>query len=134
MKTQAIFDKVVKHLLTQNKKSKSNGQCMYLSSDGLKCAIGCLINKKEYSKKMEGRNVEMLLRSYASLRKKIIASNKNYSKILHLLFHLQEIHDYCHAKQWSFKLEEMSRKFNLKFNPPKSLIKTKKNSSKKVNK
>lgn len=40
---QQLFDKVVRHLLTQKKKAYEDGRCQYLTSDGLKCAIGCVM-------------------------------------------------------------------------------------------
>lgn len=45
MTKQEIFDKVARHLLTQNKRASRNNECAYLSDDGLKCAAGCLLQE-----------------------------------------------------------------------------------------
>ena len=59
MTNQEIFDKVYRHLLTQNAKSMRFGlrngkQCAYRGDDGLKCAIGCLIPDDKYDPIIEG--------------------------------------------------------------------------------
>lgn len=51
---QETFDRVAKHLLKQNKKSVNGTQCMYRSSDGLQCALGCLIPDELYVPSLEG--------------------------------------------------------------------------------
>lgn len=50
---QEIFDKVVNHLYTQRKQSTHNLVCMYRSNDGLKCAVGILIDDEDYIPEMD---------------------------------------------------------------------------------
>lgn len=55
MTLQEIFDKVCKHLHKQNKQAMNTrtGGCMYRDSHGRRCAVGCLIKHKDYSKDIE---------------------------------------------------------------------------------
>lgn len=53
-KVQEMFNRVKKHLLTQNQKSMLNdSDCAYKSDDGLRCAIGVLIPEADYEPIME---------------------------------------------------------------------------------
>lgn len=47
---QQVFNKVVKHLFTQGYASvnKHNGKCMYRNTEGLSCAVVCLIPDEYY--------------------------------------------------------------------------------------
>lgn len=60
MNPQEIFDTVARHLFTQGKRATDFEQsynrtvCRYRTSDGLKCAAGCLIPDDKYDPKMEG--------------------------------------------------------------------------------
>ncbi len=62
MTDQETFDKVVKHLFTQGRRSTApdNGACMYRSADGLKCAIGVLIPDEKYDPSFEGMPITRL--------------------------------------------------------------------------
>lgn len=62
---QETFDAVARHLLTQGRKSmrarESEGKrdvCAYRGSDGVKCAVGCLIPDGFYRPSFEGWNVD----------------------------------------------------------------------------
>ncbi len=57
MNNQEIYDKVSKHLLTQNKKSKLDGKCSYRGDNHTSCAIGCLIPYDLYDSQMEGGTI-----------------------------------------------------------------------------
>lgn len=49
---QQVFEQVVNHLLTQNRKALAEGSkeaCRYRAEDGAKCAAGCLIGEDEYN-------------------------------------------------------------------------------------
>lgn len=54
MNTQQLFDKVATHLLAQKAPAMSCGGCMYRGDDGMMCAVGCLIDDKAYSPRLEG--------------------------------------------------------------------------------
>jgi len=108
--TQAIFDKVVSHLLTQNRRSFELGKgCMYRSQNGDKCAIGILISDREYNPYMEHGSVYILLRDAKVLKR------LSERKIL-VLSRLQEIHDSTEPAEWKFLLRKLALKYNLTFN------------------
>jgi len=57
MNKQEFFDKVARHLLTQNAKSieafERNAKCLYRGPNGMKCVAGCLIPDELYSENFE---------------------------------------------------------------------------------
>lgn len=55
-KKLVIFKKSVRGLLKQNKKSLCDGNCVYLSPEGLRCAIGMLITKESYDPRIENES------------------------------------------------------------------------------
>lgn len=57
MDTQAVVDKVLKHLWDQGRVSASSYAkgCAYRGNDGTKCAIGILIPEEVYLSEMEGK-------------------------------------------------------------------------------
>lgn len=64
MTNQEIFDTVAVHLLTQNKratKANCSTTCQYRTSEGLKCAVGCLIPDEKYTPEMEPYGVYTLI-------------------------------------------------------------------------
>ena len=102
---QELFDKVAKHLLTQNKKSLDGEECVYRSADGLKCAAGCLIEDSEYATFLENQTWEALVRC-----------GRAKSVHVSLIQDLQLIHDDYETEQWPNKLESLAEELNLKFN------------------
>jgi hypothetical protein len=60
---QQTYDTVLAHLLAQGKRASTDSGCKYRTSDGLKCAAGCLIPDEQYQPAMEG----CLIRSYGHL-------------------------------------------------------------------
>ena len=51
---QEVFNTVGNHLLTQREQAISaSGSCVYLSCNGLKCAVGCLIPLEDYKLEYE---------------------------------------------------------------------------------
>lgn len=96
---QKIFDKVVKHLFKQKECAINGNVCEYKTADGLKCAVGCLIQYNKLYKFNPNGNVNDLcghLKYYSE-----IYPNNTYVKDLHkliynknkLLLALQECHD-----------------------------------------
>lgn len=62
MNAQDIFDTVVKHLFAQGKQALDHdGDCVYRSPTGLKCAVGCLIPDDKYDPELESRTIRTLL-------------------------------------------------------------------------
>ena len=85
--TQQVFDTVCEHLITQGAKSKVKaGKPAFKNENGLKCAVGCLI--EDYDVKMEsyGSSLNRLFEGYDSLSHLVIH--------LPLLMSLQRAHDY----------------------------------------
>lgn len=120
---QEIFNIVAKHLLTQNEKSvdeHQNGMCMYRSKDGLKCAIGCLIDDNHYNSYIESVSIMSLTVSESninanSLKRALVNSNiaiNDYATLC-LMSDLQSIHDRNNIEHWNELLVYTARKFNL---------------------
>ena len=114
MKSQAIFSKVVKHLLKQNEKSvkicRKNGStiCLYRGPSSLKCAIGCLIKDKYYNPDLEtktcGNSTILQALSLSGIKKPNIS----------LLGNLQICHDNSAPDRWEEKLNEIAKAHKLK--------------------
>lgn len=90
MNKQEIFEKVCRHLATQNARSVGDsGDCAYRGENGTMCAVGCLISDECYNESLEGYTVcrsdvnEALYRSGVELDEDIYRT----------LEALQELHD-----------------------------------------
>lgn len=59
---QEIFNKVSTHLLTQGRPAREEDRCRYRTTDGLFCAVGCLIPDELYSSSFEGKTVIKIIR------------------------------------------------------------------------
>ena len=113
MKKKQVFQTVATHLLTQNSKSTDDvflDDCKYQNDAGKQCAIGVLIDSKNYQPDLEGKAtdaVEVIEAVEQSLNTHITKSDRD------LLCKLQDIHDYSTVEWWREKLEELSdREFN----------------------
>jgi hypothetical protein len=54
MDSQAIFDTVITHLVTQKVQSLQEwGACSYRGINGTSCAVGCLISDEDYKDEMD---------------------------------------------------------------------------------
>ena len=99
---EGVFEFVKQHLLTQGQKSESITSCFYKKSNGLSCAIGCLIENEFYNDDLEfknGDNPIVIDALTKSLPNWII--NKN------MLLDLQLIHDEYEVEEWECKLQEL---------------------------
>lgn len=88
LNNQTLFDTVARHLLKQGKRSGETQEdgsfaCMYRAPDGCKCAAGAILPDDKYDPAMEGCNVYSNQEFWNSLVEE-----------LHLLSHLQSVHDY----------------------------------------
>lgn len=102
--TRQIFDKVKGHLLTQRAKAvDENDEGLYFAENGLKCAVGCMIEPDEYSKEMEGLPVYELVKINPSF-KNFDLGNSEQSTILELL---QAIHDLNDVDEWEKELNKL---------------------------
>lgn len=109
---QATFNKVVRHLRKQGKKSMDDVQCLYRSPDGLKCAAGCLIPNKLYKPSFEGN---------------VINDNNEVTRLINKLGYnsnlvrkLQYIHDQYDVLDWEWGFRETADEFKLKYKEPQT--------------
>lgn len=116
---QQIFDRVVTHLLTQKKPARDGSRCLYLTADGLKCAVGCLIDEKHYSFRiLEGERVSSP-QVQAAVAKSLGVAELDH-EMISLLSDLQVIHDTNYASAWRNELQFLAKCKGLTFNPPTS--------------
>ena len=113
MKKKQVFQTVATHLLTQNSKSVEGsdlGNCRYQNDDGKQCAVGVLIDSKNYKPELEGNAtdaLEVIQAVEKSLDTHITRPDRD------LLCKLQDIHDYSSVEGWREELEELAgREFN----------------------
>jgi hypothetical protein len=105
MTEQEVFDKVAKHLLTQNAKSKlPSGMCAYRGDHGLMCAAGCLIPDDKYDPAIN-------LKAWHELT----SSNVVSSHCGELIQSLQGVHDDWPVDNWKSRLAVVASKYNLEF-------------------
>lgn len=99
---QEVADQVVKHLLTQMKKSEDapRKNCLYRGPNGLQCAAGCLMSDSEDALVDEG--------SVPSEHAQLISD-------------FQRIHDYSPVSKWHQYLAVLCSEYGLKFNPPETV-------------
>ena len=94
---QEVFDIVAKHLLTQNARSRNLlGVCLYRSSNGQKCAAGCLIPDKIIVSNFEGLNWCDLINHHSF--------PDNHSS---LISRLQFIHGRHETSEWKKELKSL---------------------------
>lgn len=101
MNAQEIFDKVARHLLTQNEKSISphaSNCCAYRGAYGRSCAVGCLISDEDYAPVIEGASVCSLL---MDTKLKLPAYFVEHGT---LLSQLQLVHDMRTVGEWPSQL------------------------------
>ena len=126
MNTQEMFDTVCIHLLAQNEKAKSynggieHGNCVYKTSRGLKCAVGCLIADEHYNSNLEGKGIEANVPATRSPRNAVEKSigRELTIKEIRLLSRLQRLHDGYSPEEWPSGLSRIARRFELNFNEP----------------
>ena len=106
---QAVFDKVSAHLLKQNARATDQAGCLYLNSEGLKCAIGCLIpdGHAAQSERLTASNVYV---KYDDLAESIGYCHAADARFLN---DLQKIHDDRPPEDWPRKLREFALEWKL---------------------
>ena len=119
MNKQEIFDTVVTHLRKQGKRASSihpNGDtgCMYRTSDGLKCAAGCLIPDEDYNLEFEGFAID----DHSAALVVRYFSNKFGSAERDLIGELQTTHDFSEPQDWELRWQSIANEHGLKL-PPK---------------
>jgi hypothetical protein len=92
MTKDEMFFKVVTHLVKQGHRALGDRRCRYLTPNGDKCAIGCLIKDEDYSEDFEKQSVGSLLDPCDPLLKdpELIALYKENGELMNSL---QDLHD-----------------------------------------
>lgn len=122
MNNQEIFDKVAKHLLTQNKVSRPEDDrhaCLYRGHDGLMCAVGCLIPDELYTTDIEYVSMADVIHETdesAFELKKIFDAIGIHPTSYNLLSTLQLIHDDKPVEDWKYELMNLAKSENLEWN------------------
>jgi len=105
---QQVYNQVAAHLMKQNEKSQDDRlHCKYrqnVITRTLKCAAGCLIGDEEYQGKFEGQR-------WSTLAATECVPNTH----LHLVSHLQDIHDRTAVKSWGGALRTFFRNIPHKY-------------------
>jgi len=139
MDKQKIFNKVAKHLLTQNAKSQQSrkgpfadsAMCLYRNGTRA-CAIGCLIPDELYHKQFENNSIYAILtqpeyisgdggplpfKSTACKKAKAfrkLLEFRNIGRNMKFLQTLQKVHDDTEVVAWPVHLEEVAIMYHLK--------------------
>lgn len=126
MNRQELFNKAATHLLKQNKQALADEPdpgCQYRASNGLTCAIGCLIPDELYDPLIENNTVIYLFGADVAPNDKhrlpdnIVKKFKDYFNPSHsdilFLTKLQELHDYAEPYAWSENLRKFANTYNL---------------------
>ena len=107
MRRRGIFKRVAKHMLAQDKQSLNGSDCAYKSPEGLKCAVGCLINDENYTEALENIPADQ-----PQIRKAVSDSigQPVGSQDAEWLTELQHIHDYDPPTDWKWLLNSFAEK------------------------
>ena len=116
---QQVYDYVVAHLRKQwPNRAWENGFCQYRTSDGLMCAVGCLISDDIDTTEFIG-SVSSLIRHFPELPS-YIPNN------CELLTRLQMVHDeeivFSDKKRLEADLNSIASLFGLDYTPPEPSI------------
>lgn len=111
---QTIFNRVAAHLLAQGRPSLSSDEawdCAYRGHDGLRCAVGCLIDDAHYSEALEGHSVQLgdVLRAVKSS----LGLQHLAPRTADLLGDLQDLHDLTPPEEWREGLKELAHQYEL---------------------
>lgn len=129
---QGIFNKAVKHLLSQNEKSKAGDGlvCAYRGTNFTMCGAGPFIIDAAYCKNLEGKTVEdneviyALFKSGYLTRDEFMDVKKNPNKNgddavgqrkIELLRRIQTVHDETRVEYWPEKLVNLATLWGLDY-------------------
>ena len=109
MTDQEIFNKVAAHLLRQGKRAVERGKCVYRTSEGLSCAVGCLIAPEAYSALLEEQGA-----ASSDVRAALRASGIEPTYLtMGLLLTLQDLHDKIKPHLWPAELNLIAKGHDL---------------------
>lgn len=105
--SQRFFNKVAKHLITQNRREKDKNDDIYpfMSESGCRCASGCLLPKKWYKENDYINNFSYHL---TNLIFRLVGIFK-----YDLLCDLTECHESFRPSQWPSRLRSIARQHKL---------------------
>lgn len=101
---EGVFEFVKQHLITQGQKSEFITSCYYKQSNGLRCAIGCLIEDEFYNENLEFKNGDDPI-----ILDAVQKSLPNWKINKGMLIELQELHDEIEVDEWEWKLEQLEQ-------------------------
>jgi hypothetical protein len=121
---ETLFKISADHLLKQNERSADVGStdktvCFYRGRNGLKCAIGVLVNDENYSPELEGYGI-----AFGGIIDPICATHgiDNREDIdLRMLFSLQNIHDNYEPREWRELLLAAAARFYYDWKPTEEI-------------
>ena len=108
---QTIFNRVAAHLLAQGRPSLSDNECAYRGENGLRCAVGCLIDDAHYSEAIEGHSVQH--RDVVQAVKESLSLRHLPARTADLLGDLQHLHDLTPPDEWREGLKGLARQYDL---------------------
>ena len=82
--------------------------CAYRGIDGTRCAVGCLITNKAYSKNIENHAVDVSEVKQALRKSRVNTSDQT---VINMLVDLQDIHDHLPVKKWNNSLSNLEDKY-----------------------
>lgn len=86
----------------------STPSCMYRTSDGKACFVGCLITNEEYRPQFEGISADGLIRTIDELDERSLEDLREFLKThKSVLDKLQSIHDRCPVEVWEEGFAEL---------------------------
>lgn len=98
---QDIYDQVKDHLLKQKKKSMFNEQCDFISPDGCRCSVGCLMSEEE-AYIYRGLSLDLI--------NPIVELDETKQDLLGLLV---DCHDCYKVEYWKTRLEQIAETYDL---------------------
>ena len=115
---QETFDTVVTHLRDQGQQSMDDEslECQYLDSNGLKCAVGCLIPEGCYTVEFEGQAV--LPSGSSETDNNITRLMKKLGHDCDLLVSLQYTHDHVDPSGWEVNFSKIADDHGLDYAAP----------------
>jgi len=103
VKKQTLFDRIARHLLTQNAKAVNrNGECRYRGPNGTKCAVGAVLPDKLYKRTLEGSDVSSLINKLGKDAPKWLEENHYF------LSSMQSLHDSSMPCDWPERLRKLA--------------------------
>lgn len=116
---QQIFDKVTAHLLKQNRKAElsdihnNDNICVYLASNGDKCAIGALL-PDGHAAQISGKSVYYICNDFSDIHELLIGNTRDFRRI-NFLTSLQRLHDEYPPSEWYNLLKFIALDYSLSY-------------------